>query len=446
MSQYFYIVSHLNGNVIDISASKKGGDVINCPQHEGANQLWKWDERSRLVSKLGLVLDIKGADTKAGTHCIGWDASNGLNQKWRVEEGVIQSNLNNLVIDVAGASVKPGAFIHMWEVNGTSAQKWSLVPEDAWDDFKLVEANPNPLTIAQFWKHLADNYLHVIVGYSIDDYEVKVHKAIGTIDDCAGKLDGVVKDAGIAETVGGSTSVAGGGMAIAGLLLAPFTAGLSLGLTIAGTATGVAGSATTLTENLINKHWEKREAKKVKEATEPVIRATLSLQGFLSEYIGKLKEAAEFLKTPEGEAIARDVTELNKEAGKIARNTYKIGNAVVTGVKYMKQAKQINALVDFIQADYYALDGARIGLATNAAAPGFAVPILDKTLVAAGTTSAEVLSSSMAIIGVAFGIWDIVGGAKKIKNGSELAGEFRKSSKELKEEAAKLIKLCKELQ
>ncbi|KAL9968187.1 hypothetical protein ACROYT_G026530 [Oculina patagonica] len=449
MSQYFYIVSQLNGYVLDISESKKGGDVVNYPAHGGANQLWRWDTRSRFASKLGLVLDISGGNKAPGTHCIGWDAHDGLNQKWRFEEGSIKSNLNDLVIDVAWSSVKPGASVIMWDFHGASNQKWWCVPEDAWEDFKLVQANPNPLTRAQFWKNLADNYLDVIVGYSIDDYEAKVQKTIETLDDCASQLDKVAKDTGIAETVGGGASVAGGGMAIAGLLLAPFTGGLSLGLTVAGAVTGVAGAATTLTANLINKHWDEGEQKKVKEATEPVFRATLSLQGFISEYIGKLQEAAEFLKTPEGEAIARDaynIMDLSKEAGSIAWNTYKIGNAVVTGVQHVKQAKQIKALVDFIQADYYALNGARIGLSTHAAAPGFTIPILGKTLVAAGTTTAKVLSGSMAIVGVAFGIWDIVGGAKKIANGSELADEFRKSAKDLKAETDKLIELYKELQ
>ena len=127
-------------------------------------------------------------------------------------------------------------------------------------------------------------------------------------------------------------------------------------------------------------------------------------------------------------------------------HTYKIGNTVYTGVQNVKHAKQIKALVDFIQADYYAMNGARIGLATQSAAPGVTIPILGKTIVAAGTTSAKVLSSSMAVFGIAFGILDIVGGAKKIKNGSELAKEFRKSAEDLKAESAKLIELYKELQ
>ena len=448
MSEYFFVVSQMNGFVLDISGSTKGGDIINFPAHGGPNQLWRWNG-SELVSKLHLVLDVQGAERARGTKSIAWHSNGGLNQKWRFEEGAVKSNMNDLVLDVEGAIGKAGTRVIMWDHHGGQSQKWFIVPQDAWDDFKLVQANPNPLTRAQFWKSLADNYLNVILGYSVNDYEARIPNALKTLNDCASMLDKVAKDTGITETVGGSASVAGGGMAIAGLLLAPATGGLSLGLTVAGAATGVAGAATSLTGNLINQHWDGSQAQKVREATEPAFRATLSLQGFLNEYMKKLKEAAEILKTSNGEAIARDafnVMELSKEAGTIAWNIYKIGNTVVTGVQHVRQAKEIKALVNFIQADYYALNGARIGLATHAAAPGVTIPVLGKTLVAAGTTSAKVLSSSMAIVGVAFGIWDIVGGAKKIAKGSELADEFRKTSKNLEEESSKLIKLYKELQ
>jgi len=127
--------------------------------------------------------------------------------------------------------------------------------------------------------------------------------------------------------------------------------------------------------------------------------------------------------------------------GKVAIRAFNIGDVVYRGVK---QARKIKALVDFLQADYYALKEAKIGLATQAAAPGF--KIVGKTIVVAGTTSAKALSSLLAGFGIAFGIWDVVGGSKKIKNGSELAKELRQSSEKLKEESAKLIKLYKDLQ
>ena len=64
----------------------------------------------------------------------------------------------------------------------------------------------------------------------------------------------------------------------------------------------------------------------------------------------------------------------------------------------------------------------------------------------AGTTTAKALSGSLAGVGIFFGIWDVAAGAMQIKNGSELAQEFRKSSESLKEESAKLIAMYKELQ
>lgn len=351
--------------------------------------------------------------------------------------------MNDLVIDAVNQPVS------MHEEGGSLTQKWYFIPENAWDDFKLVQANPNPLNKAQFCKDLADNYFDVIIGYSIDDYESKLQRAFKIMDECSSKLDEVARDTGIAGTVGGSASIVAGGMVVAGILLAPLTGGVSLGLTIAGAATGAAGGVTSMTSSLINQHWDKSKAKKIKKATAPLFRATFSLQGFLKEYVNSLKEADEFLKKPEGQAVAKDaytVAEVTKAAGKVAWKACEIGAVVYRGVKQVKQARRITALVNFIEADYCALKEAKIGLATQTAAPGCKIPILGKTVVAAGTTSAKILSGSFACAGIAFGIWDVTVGAKKIAKGSKLAEEFRKSSENLKAESAKLIKLYKELQ
>ena len=263
--------------------------------------MWRWDEDCRLVSKLGLVADIKDKNKKAGTVCHAWDAHDGLNQQWRVEEGAIKSSLNGLVID---ASRLP---ITMRDAEEDApSQKWYFIPEKAWDDFRLVQADPNPLNKAQFWKNLADQYLDVIISYSIDDYEDKRGKALKVLDQCCSQLDKVAKDTGIVGTVGGGAGIGGGAMAITGLLLAPASAGASLVLAIARAAVGGTGGVTKLTGDLVNKFWEKGESKKFKKATVPLFGATLSLQGFLNAHVISLRDAADFLKTPEGEAVARD--------------------------------------------------------------------------------------------------------------------------------------------
>ena len=91
-----------------------------------------------------------------------------------------------------------------------------------------------------------------------------------------------------------------------------------------------------------------------------------------------------------------------------------------------------------------AVNEAEMALAAKAAAPG--VKLFGKTIVATGTVGARALSGSMAGFGIVFGFMDIFGGAKKIKNGSELVEEFRKSSEVLRTESSKLIGLYKELQ
>ena len=440
--RYFFMVNQTNELVLDISTGMKNGDLVLSEADGKPSQLWRWDKDCRLVSKLGLVADIKGKNKKPGAVCHAWNAHDGLNQKWCVEEGAIKSRLNDLVIDATEQSITMKN-----AKEGTSSQKWYLIPEKAWDDFKLVQANPNPLKKAQFWKLLADRYLDVIIGYSIGDYEDKLQKALKISDKCSRKLNAVTKDTGIAGTVGGSASIVGGGMVVVGLALAPITAGASIGLTFAGTATGFAGGLTSTASSLVSLHWNKSKAKEVEKATAPLIHATFSLHGFLEEYINILKDANEFLGKPEGEAVAKDAYRALKKikvTGEVAWRAYNIFDVVCMGVTHAKQARQIKVLANFLQADYYAVKDARIVLATQTAARGFKIP--GKTVVAAGTTTAKALSGVMAGMGIILGIWDVVDGAKKIKNFSQLAHEFRKSSESLKEESAKLIALYEELQ
>ena len=70
------------------------------------------------------------------------------------------------------------------------------------------------------------------------------------------------------KVVGNAATTIGGALGLAGLFLAPFTAGASLGLTIAGGVIGAAGGATSLTASIIEKKWDKKENHKVQKAIE----------------------------------------------------------------------------------------------------------------------------------------------------------------------------------
>ena len=443
-TKYFFIVSQYSRGrlVLDIQNGKKSGILEIVTQERGrSSQLWRWDESCRLVSKLGLVADIKGASKKEEAVCHAWKAHEGLSQKWRVEKAAIMSNLSHLVID--GSPPTAQVFMRKFKED-SEHQKWHFVPEVAWDDFQLSLREPNPLEKALFWKKMADNYLDVVIGYSIEEFEARVRRAFKVIDECAYSLEEVTKGTGIARTVGGSVSVVGGAVAIAGIVLAPVTAGVSLALTVGGSISALTGSTASLTANLVHGQLDKHKRRKVNEATASLFCTTYRFHSLLGEYGKYLQDANEFLENQKHEtctdsidgkvvAVKEDTyVETASAAGKVAKNIY-------------GHAKEIKRLVTFIKANAFVYRGADIGISTSAAAPGFTIPVVGKTLLIAGSTGAKAFSGSLAGLGVLTGIFDIYSGAKKIRSCGELAEEFRTSSECLREEADKLICLYKEL-
>lgn len=444
-TKYFFIVSQYSRGklVLDIQHGKKRGILeIVKPERGRSSQLWRWDESCRLVSKVDLVADIKGASKEEGAVCHAWKAHDGLSQKWRVEKGAIVSNSSHLVID----GTPPTAQVFMKRFDESNEhQKWYIVPELAWDDFKISLREPNPLKKALFWKSMTDNYLDVIIGYGIEEFEARVLKAFEVIDECASSLEEVTRGTGIAGTVGGSVSVVGGGIAIAGIALAAVTAGVSLALTVGGTITALTGSATALTANLVHGGLDKRNRRKVNEATASLFCATYRFHSLLSEYSKYLQEADKYLETEkhktctdsiDGKVVAVKgitVVDMASATGKVAKKIY-------------DHAKEIKRLVALIKANAFVCRGADVGISTSTAAPGLTIPVVGKTLLTAGSTGAKALSGSFAAFGVLTGILDIYVGAKKIANRSELAEEFRASSDCLRKEAERLTNLYKGLQ
>ena len=443
-TKYFFIVSQYSRGklVLDIKNGKKSGILeIVEPERGRSSQLWRWDESCRLVSKLGLVADIKGASKKEEAVCHAWKAHEGLSQKWRVEKSAIVSNSSHFVID----SSPPTAQVFMRKFNEDSEhQKWHFVPEVAWDDFQLSLREPNPLEKALFWKKMADNYLDVVIGYSIEEFEARVRRAFKVIDECACSLEEVTKGTGIAGTVGGSVSVVGGAVAIAGIVLAPVTAGVSLALTVGGSISALTGSTASLTANVVHGQLDKHKRRKVNEATASLFCTAYRFHSLLGEFDKYLQDADKFLTEQKHETCTDSI---DGKVVAVKENTY-LETASATGKvakKICDHAKEIKRLVTFIKANAFVYRGADIGISTSAAAPGVTVPVVGKTLLIAGSTGAKVFSGTLAGFGVLTGFYDIYSGAKKIQSCGELAGEFRTSSESLREEADRLMCLYKEL-
>ncbi|XP_046336841.2 uncharacterized protein LOC124118677 [Haliotis rufescens] len=81
-------------------------------------------------------------------------------------------------------------------------------------------------------------------------------EVVETLNDLANEVDKEVRKGRIAKTTFASSGILGSGLAIGGIIAAPFTFGASLGLTIAGAAVGVSsgvgGLVTTIIDRLLN--------------------------------------------------------------------------------------------------------------------------------------------------------------------------------------------------
>jgi len=454
IDRHFFIASQRENKdnlVLDVAGATKGGKLIGYKAKGSDNQLWKMDRMGRLICKSDLVADISGENKEPGAKVIGWSSHGGMNQLWTFEDGQLRSNLNNLAMKLNSKNE-----VEMSPTSTDGAQMWTCVPKDLLEDFKFMEENKNPLLEASFYRTVYNNYFWAVCGFtSIHALKRDAENALKVMREAGTQLDDVAFDTGIAGTVGGAAGITGSVLSLVGLVLAPFSGGASLGLTVAGAAVGVAGGATSLTGDLINASWEKSEAAKYREEFTEVRGGLLRLQGFLNTYIEKLKAADRFLKTDEGETLARDAfdvadaytaAEIAANVGKVGWNLYKFGNVIVKTVDIAKTIKAAKDTVTFLQADYYVLKGLKEGAALHHASPGLKLPFVSKALVKAGTTTASALTVVFNVVGIAFGIWEVVDSADAIKNGSDLADEFRKTADEIQDTVDSLMALDQEMQ
>ena len=389
-SGYFFIVNVKDGKVLDAAKNEPGEQIITYTALRRGTQLWRWDSAGSLVNKAGLVAGVnKKLNVKRSDPVVLCSLTGDSNQSWSFGKQVIKSGLDDLVMDASGSRVT------ITSISDCLAQKWRFVPEDLWEDYQLMLENKNPLSVAAFWKKVAEYFINVIIGYDVNEYQSRIPNAIVTINRAAYRLDEYSSKTGKVDATGMLSSAAK-------FAFWPLSQKKTL-------------------SSIVNEIWNQQEIKAVKYVVRPLFSATMCLQGFLSRYFEMLKVVSEYLATEEGKEIARDACNIYKKAveeGVVAWNEDKMGSSPVTSTKQVEQAKQIKDLVKFVQSDYNNLTQAN--------------PVV---------ISAEDLSGSLAVFGVAFGVWDAVGGINDINKENELAKIFRRTAQTLKEESGNLIKL-----
>ena len=314
---------------------------------------------------------------------------------------------------------------------------------------KQVPHDENPVVLAAYWKNILDCYIEHVLDNSVSSFKSKSKDAVKTVLECASHLDGVAKDCGITQTVGGSAAVLGSTMTIGGLIAAAFTGGLSLGLTLGGAGLGAAGGLTTVTGALINQGWEKSDTERARECTTSIVRIIKDLEEFLTTCVDAFTRAREYLKTEEGKKFAALLDEAVRNNGHIkskSQHLEKIKASASLAYNVMKGGittyRTVN-VVQFIMGGTYARAGVQTALAMQEGAGGLF--IAGRYIVMFGSTGAKVLSAGFAVLGVGLGIWDIVSGAKAITSGSETAKAMREFAENLETTTIELLSIYRKL-
>ena len=312
-----------------------------------------------------------------------------------------------------------------------------------------VPRDENPVVIAAYWKTVLDGYIEQVIDISVNSFKSKSKDAVKTVRECASHLDKVAKDVGISKTVGGSAAVLGSTMAIGGLIVAPFTAGLSLGLTLGGAGLGIAGGLTTVTGALINQGWEKSDTERARESTTSIIRIIQDFEEFLTICVDAFTRAQEYLETDEGKKFTALLDEAVRNKGHITSKSQHLEKLTVSAsLAYTVMKGGITTyksvgVVQFIMSGTYARAGVQTALAMQEGAGGLF--IAGRYIVMVGSTGAKVLSAGFGVLGVGLGIWDIVSGAKAITSGSDTAKEMKEFADNLDTTTKELLSIYSKL-
>lgn len=124
MPQYYYIVSQLNGMVLDVRRGNKcpGANIIMFPKHGRDNQQWYDHECTGTIrSKMNdFCLDVQSGKIVLNPY---QDCN--CRQKWkRCGSIIVNSTYNNAVLDICGNNNAAEAEVIQYPLHGGANQCW----------------------------------------------------------------------------------------------------------------------------------------------------------------------------------------------------------------------------------------------------------------------------------------------------------------------------------
>lgn len=216
------------------------------------------------------------------------------------------------------------------------------------------------------------------LGSEYKNWETERKRAISALEEIVKEMDSSKFTDNVTQIVGSGLGVAGAAAVVGGLLLAPFTGGVSALVSVGGVIAGVAGGITNITSDKIKDNYA---LSKLKEA-EDIIFADQQRSKRLEEAEQKMHDALVVLK-----GIADDT-----------------GTDITI---YLKTASGTSKGVNIVRIAEKTLTGIRGGISGVTAGARAAGKVLGK------------LSIGLAVVGAGFDIWSIVSNSQDIVQGSK---------------------------
>lgn len=122
------------------------------------------------------------------------------------------------------------------------------------------------------------------IARKINKWNKSREETIEKLKEILKSIENMTRDVNIATVVGNSAGIVGSALAIVGIIAAPFTLGVSLGLTVAGASTGIAGGLTSAGSSLAAKIIAKTKCKEAIELLENYKKLTEELESLKIDF------------------------------------------------------------------------------------------------------------------------------------------------------------------
>ena len=433
MAEYFYIATEDTDNVLEC----RGSANLTVSKYDGGEeQHWKWTENGCLENRYShkVISRFKNGLLRKSTLRVDNDRKKPY-QKWLLIDLKLRNQSGEYMYMKDDTKV-----VYLTKNTDSCQLKWLFIPIAKVSGYQFYLQNPNPLMKAKLLQQIILEHMSCIVGCDFRAFCSLLAEFDAITKQYATKLTKVTRDVGISKVTGGSVSIIGSTLALVGFGLAPYTAGASIGLTIAGTVISTAGGFTSFGGLITSILYRWHERNKARNVMEKAIRYTTTLHSFMSELSKQIEESPKFCESSDGIKYKTWLSAIISTA----LNGGGACRTIDTSVDVAKGLVELKMIANIAKVDAQATRSAT-AVAESIAASGIKIPVKGRALLQASTTGAKVFSCTISAFIIFFGLYDIYDGVFGIMGKSKHLRNLRRMITECSALGEHLIRAYNEL-